>query len=311
MTTGEEARPRLWSERGWSPARAAPLWAERPLRCPTGDALPVSVVLGPAQLCTLQVRPIRAPSAWGAAAPPGAPGEWDGPVLALRALRPPAARGGPVVLDWAPSGWLRASQAHRRCPGPRGGRLAPLGAAWRVDDLGVIVLAVDPGGRLLVARRASGLRLRGAAWTATASGAVDPSVDATGGVSGLEVGLRAGLRELYEEAGLRGPALRRIEPLGLVREWRRAGKPELVLRARVGPQPGCRHRPSDEVSLMRAIPDEALRRDPGIGGQADLPLRVALALHWTHPEVAGWAPESHGTGAGGRASLRAPASPSR
>ncbi len=311
MRTGEEGQRRLWSERGWSPSRATALWAEAPLPCPSGDALPVSMVLSPDQLRTLQVRAVAPPRAWAGPAPAGAPGEWDGPVLALRALGPRAAAGGPLVLDWAPAGWIRADLARRRGPGPRAGRLPPLGAAWRVDDLGVIVLAVDPLDRVLVARRARGLRLRGATWTATASGAVDPSLDATGGVCGLAVGLRAGLRELSEEAGISGPALRGIEPLGLVREWRRGGKPELVLRARVGWQPGCRHRPSDEVSLLRAIPAVALRSDPGLGGQADLPLRVALALHWTHPDVPGWTAEGRSTRPGGQPRLRGPGWPSR
>ncbi|MFM2247271.1 MAG: hypothetical protein RL071_3345 [Pseudomonadota bacterium] len=308
MATGEEERRRLWSERGWSPARATVLWAEEPLRCPTGDALPVSVVLGPEQLCTLQVRELPAPAAWAAPPPASAVGEWDGPVLAVRGLRPPSTPGGAAVLDWAPSGWLRATHARRRSPGPRAGRLPPLGGPGRIDDLGVIVLAVDPDGRVLVARRARALRWRGGGWTATASGAVDPVLDRGPQRVGLEVGLRAGARELAEEAALLSHSLRSLRPLGLVREWRRGGKPELVLRAEIGRVPGFCLQPSDEVSALRAIPDAELRADPRLGGRADLPLRVALALHWTHPQVPVRAAVPPLTGADQRSRLRAPGS---
>ena len=241
------------------------------------------MLLGTPELCTLQVRAVRPPIAWQATVPPSAAGEWDGPVLAVRALRTPLAPGAAARLDWAPSGWLRASHARRRAPAARAGRLADLGGAFRVDDLGVIVLAIDPQGRILVAKRARALGLRAGAWTATASGAVDPTLDRGGRGHGLGVGLAAAVRELTEETGLRPAGPDAVEPLGLVREWRRAGKPELVVRMTVRSHRALWLRPSSEISVLRAIPDTRLRADPTMAGHADLPLRVALALHWQTP----------------------------
>lgn len=276
------ASPRSPPSPTWAEPGAAPLghlWAEPPLQSTLGHALPVSSLVGagaPLRFKRLPSPPYPRAAAAEEAQRLARPGAFDGPVVGLRAatLHNGTLHGTLGVGRWSTARALEG--------GPRlspSGRLPPLRHSVRLNDIGIIVLVVDPDDRVWVARRARGMGLRGGRWSATASGGLEPSDGpAVGTWTETHLG-NAALRELQEETGL-GPAS--VGPpalLGLVREWRRGGKPEatFLVRAR-RPLPAARLRPSAEISLLRAIPIKRLQADHRLWAEADLTLRLSVSL---------------------------------
>jgi hypothetical protein len=109
-----------------------------------------------------------------------------------------------------------------------GRRLPPLGDARLSNALGAAVVVSGADGRPYLPRRARGQSVFPGGYHCTASGETVWS-DA-GGFDGL---FTAGIcRELEEEVGLARADLDWIRPLGLCREFLRAGKPQLFFAAR-------------------------------------------------------------------------------
>ena len=271
------APPSTWTEPG-APSRRGPC-LEAPLENGLGAALPVSLLAEPGAALRLRLHrdlPLPRAPAEAVASVLTRPGAFDGRVVCLRSAR---SERGALQGVLGLGGWASARALERGPAGWPGGRLAPLRQSRRLNDVGVIVLVVDPDDRVWVARRTRGMSLRGGRWSATASGGVEPGDGpAAGPWTERHLG-NAALRELQEETGLRPGAVGAPRLLGLVREWRRGGKPEAVMALRSRrPLPPIVLNPSAEISVLRAIPVEALRRAPRLWAEADLTLRLAFAL---------------------------------